>query len=117
MKLGALRQMGWYIFVSAGILSCIQRTGIFPYNSIFMSDHRPCYIDIDSSQIFFENTPEIAPHQYRGLRLQDPRLRDQYKNTFLSQLLYHNIPDKVDNLLGEAQNNRWSEDHTHRFGQ
>jgi hypothetical protein len=61
-----------FLFVSASLTPSVIRTGIFPYNSLFVSDHRPCYIDLDGDTIFKEDTPVIEPPQHRGLRLQDP---------------------------------------------
>jgi hypothetical protein len=82
---------------------------IFPYNSIFLSDHRPCYLDIDSSQAFSESTPQIAPPQYRGLQSQDPRLVSAYIKELKNQLKYHRIPDKSNTLLDKAAENQWSD--------
>jgi hypothetical protein len=62
-----------FIFVSASLFDKVSRSGIFPYNSIFLCDHRPCYIDLDSKFLFLETTPTIDPPQYRGLCLEDPR--------------------------------------------
>ncbi len=104
-----------FIFVSRGLLPCVIRSGIFPYNSIFMSDHRPCYIDIDSHQLFQENTPVIAPPQHRGLRMQDPRLVTQYIDTLLEQVLYHKIPEKATKLLNAAEEGSWTPDQTLEF--
>jgi len=41
-----------FIFVSAALLPNVRHTGILPYNSIFISDHCPCYIDFDSKSLF-----------------------------------------------------------------
>jgi hypothetical protein len=56
-----------FIFVSAALLPCVNHTGIFPYNSVFMSDHCPCYVDFETVKLFGETTPNIDPPQYRGL--------------------------------------------------
>ncbi|MFN9983469.1 MAG: hypothetical protein ACK53Y_26320, partial [bacterium] len=83
-----------FIFASIALLPSVQRSGIFPYNTIFMSDHRPCYLDIDSSLAFSESTPLMAPPQYRGLQLQDPRPVAAYIKDLTKQLDYHKITDK-----------------------
>ncbi len=97
-----------FIFVSASLFDKVHRSGIFPYNSIFLSDHRPCYIDLDSHSLFSETTPTIDPPQYRGLRLEDPRLVNEYRTLLTKQLEYHKIPDKAIQLLSEAQQGHWS---------
>jgi hypothetical protein len=58
-----------FLFVSASLIPSVIQTGIFPYNSLFVSDHRPCCIDLDGDTIFKEDTPVIEPPQHRGLRL------------------------------------------------
>jgi hypothetical protein len=44
-----------FLFVSMALLPHISKSGIFPYNSLFMSDHWPCYLDLDSAGIFSGN--------------------------------------------------------------
>lgn len=58
-----------YTFVSANLLPSVQRTGIFPYDHIFISDHRPCYIDFNSNLLFQDGTQTIAPHIHRAYKL------------------------------------------------
>jgi hypothetical protein len=57
-----------YILVSNNIIHLCLRSGILPYDSIFSSDHRACFINTDKNGLFNGNTPTIAPPQYRGLR-------------------------------------------------
>jgi len=104
-----------FLFVSAALLPHITRSGIFPYNSLFISDHRPCYIDLDSLSIFNETTPEIAPQQFRGLQLYDPRLIDQYKATLMEQLNYHKVFGKAENLFKIAKEGLWQTVHTKQY--
>jgi len=104
-----------FIFTSAALLPYVTRSGIFPYNSLFMSDHRPSYLDLNSITLFQETTPEIGPAQHRGLQMQDPRLVTQYIDTLLEQLNYHKIPQKVDDLYNTAQKGKWTEEHTQQY--
>jgi hypothetical protein len=97
-----------FIFVSTSLLPSIARTGIFPYNSLFISDHLHCYIDLEGDKVFKEHTPIIAPPQHRGLRLQDPRLVDQYIATLVAQLNYHKVLEKSSALLKAADANTWT---------
>jgi hypothetical protein len=92
-----------FLFVSTGLIPSVVRTGIFPYNSLFVSDHRPCYIDLDGDTIFKECTPVIAPPQRRGLRIQDPRLVDQYIATLVKQLVsIHVYSEHSSSILKET---------------
>ena len=104
-----------FIFVSRALLPHVTRTGIFPYKSLFISDHRPCYIDLDSIQIFQENTPVIEPPQHRSLKMEDPRLVAQYTDTLLAQIRYHKLFNKAETLLKVAENNQWTPAHTLQY--
>jgi hypothetical protein len=104
-----------FIFASIELLPSVKRSGIFPYNTIFMSDHRPCYLDIDSALAFSESTPQMAPPQYRGLQLQDPRPVAAYIKDLTKQLDYHKITDKAQNLLNRAIDNNWTESLTDEY--
>jgi len=104
-----------FIFVSSGLLPYATRSGIFSYNSIFISDHRPCYIDLNSSALFQENTPVISSPQYCGLCVQDPRLVDQYTEELLVQLCYHKILPKAEKLHTKAQSGSWTPENIHEY--
>jgi hypothetical protein len=97
-----------FIFVSTALLPYVNYTGIFPYDSVFMSDHRPCYVDFETVKLFGETTPNIDPPQYRGLRLEDPSIVKEYQNLLINQLQYHKILEKSDALLAKATNDQWS---------
>lgn len=86
------------ILASASLLPTITRSGILPYNSIFQGDHRPCYIDLDSSLAFGGKTSPACPPCQRGLQLHDPRRVSEYITTLNTQLETHNILQKVTEL-------------------
>ncbi len=112
---------------------CLQRTGradwwewvdgssLFfwrwpPYcRTLALLGHRPCYLDIDSALAFSESTPQMAPPQYRGLQLQDPRPVAAYIKDLTKQLDYHKITDKAQNLLNRAIDNNWTETLTEEY--
>jgi len=67
-----------YILISTSLLEAVQRSGILPYHTVFISDHRGCYVDFDAAALFGSPTAALAPEIYRGLRLQDPRIVQKY---------------------------------------
>jgi len=77
-----------FIFTTTKVIEVTLQSGLFPYDSVFLSDHRACYIDINSLTLFQESTPAISPPQYRGIRIQDPRVVSKYidilENTFFT---------------------------------
>jgi len=74
-----------------------------PYDSVFISNHRPCYIDLDASILFHDQIPNIEAASRRGLQLQDPRIVKLYHDQLSKQLNYHKIQKKIDLLYINAQ--------------
>ena len=101
-----------YILVSSAIAHTVQKSGILPYHSIFQSDHRPCYIDIDANALFSESTVPIVPPCLRQLQLLDPRKVSKYKESVHKQLEYHNIIGKYRTLKDTAESADWAEHDT-----
>jgi hypothetical protein len=53
-----------YILTTPKVLDSTIRSGLFPYDSIFLGDHRACFLDIDSKSLFQEMTSIMAPTKY-----------------------------------------------------
>lgn len=100
-----------YIFVSTGILPAVIRSGLFPYDQVFIADHRPCYIDLDSTILFQEDTPSITPPIYRGLQTLDPRLTTEYINIVNKQIQYHKLDTRIQSLEAQATTGQWHDHH------
>jgi hypothetical protein len=96
-----------YILVLGSILTSVLKSGILPYNSIFHSDHRTCYIDIDPELLFISPTYSIETPCRRGLQLSDPRKVSKYKHTLQDQLDYHKIVNKYRDLHHLAELGEW----------
>jgi len=71
---------------------------MLPFDSVFISDHRPCFVDFKASTLFKDVTPDIAPAKRRGLQLQDPRIVGKYLLYLNKQLTYQKIEEKVQDL-------------------
>jgi hypothetical protein len=78
-----------YILISNHLLPAVEHTGILPFDSVLLSDHRPSYVDFKASVLFQDATPDIVPASRRGLQLQDPRIIEQYHHHLWKQLQYH----------------------------
>lgn len=104
-----------YILVSVCLLPSVQRTGIFPYDHIFISDHRPCYIDFNSDLLFQDGTPTIAPTIYRGLQTFDPQLVALYEELVMKQIQYHKLDEKIPQLLHKAETSAWEDTDTESY--
>jgi len=96
-------------------LEAVQRSGILPYHTVFISDHRGCYVDFDAAALFGSPTAALAPKIYRGLRLQDPRIVQKYKDTLWEQMQYHQLLKKVEMLIEVAKNKSWQKSHQQEY--
>jgi hypothetical protein len=106
-----------YIFIFRSLLHAINRAGILPYNSMFLGDHRPKYIDFSSNQLFQESTHPIAPLSRRALQIFDPRKVDKYLDHFHQQLIYQKVQEKVSHLKEIASTNQWTAQQMQQYEQ
>jgi hypothetical protein len=97
-----------YILVSASILPMVQRSGILPYQALFHSDHRSCFVDINPTLLFGNQTAELVPPCRRQLQLFDPRIVSHYNELLQKQLSYHKIQDKVTSFQTKLGRGEWS---------
>jgi hypothetical protein len=84
-----------YIFDTPKVLDSTIRSGLFPYDSIFLGDHRACFLDIDSRTLFQEVPSIMAPPQYCGLQTHDPRKVEQYQKLLQAHIKYHKLDSKI----------------------
>jgi hypothetical protein len=106
-----------YILVSSSIAPSVQKLGILPFHSVFCSDHRPCFIDIDATMLFNELTSPIAPLCQRQLQLTDPRSVSKYIDNAHKQIEYHNIADKYRELCNKLEEDTWSDSDINKYEQ
>jgi len=97
-----------YLLVSSLLLPAIHRSGILPYQSVFHSDHRPYFLDIDSTSLFGDATSDMSPPCRRQLQLHDPQIVEQYCHILHQQLQYHKIPEKIVALRQTLSAGQWT---------
>lgn len=90
------------MFVSALILPAVIRSGILPFNKIFLSDHRACFIELKAEVLFGTEMPTIHRLIGRGRRLHGPRIVNKYLDTLHRQLECRKIETKVNALHSAA---------------
>jgi exonuclease III len=61
-----------YILISAELSETIQHSGILPFHSLCLGDHRACYIDLDAPMLFGSSTSAIIPPSKPLLTAEDP---------------------------------------------
>jgi hypothetical protein len=60
-----------------GLREYIDKVGLLD-NSVLHSDHRGMFLDLNS-RLFGKSPEKVIPHQFRALKLEDPRLSDAYQ--------------------------------------
>jgi hypothetical protein len=81
---------------------------MLPFHTGLGGDHRPLLIDFDARKLFGDESYEIHRPQLRGLTLQDPRTVDKYLDILQTQLEYHKIYDKYEDLQEKSDQGAWS---------
>jgi hypothetical protein len=104
-----------FILTSPKVTEVVIRSGLFPYDSIFIGDHRACYIDLDVMTLFHDTLPAITPPKYRGLRTHDPRIVSKYINILQSQITHHKLEEKTHQLYNQAKYGEWSQEAAARY--
>jgi len=94
------------LLVSASLLPAVVRSGILPYHSLFQGDHRPCYIDLESSIAFDGKPPSISPP--RVLQTKDPRIVAKYIKKLTDQLEKHKVLPKLQELY-LLESHQWTD--------
>jgi hypothetical protein len=75
---------------------------------MFHSDHRSCFIDIDSHMLFGTSTADMVPPCRHQLQLFDPRIVEQYNTILQNQLTYHKVSEKVKTFQRKIEQGIWS---------
>jgi len=97
-----------YILVTPRIEPTVLNSGSLAFHSLFHSDHRAYYIDLDALLLFADPAFVIAPPCYRRLQLLDPMLKNQYQDILHEQLVYHKVYDKVKALQEVFDAGSWT---------
>jgi hypothetical protein len=84
--------------MSAAAAEFIFRFGILYFNTLFASDHRPLYIDIDILRLIGYPVHGTICALERDLKLNDPCNIDAYQATLIQQLINHNAGPIFDAL-------------------
>jgi hypothetical protein len=63
--------------------------------SILQSDHSGMFIDLRIEGIFGQHPDKLAPHQFRNLKVDDPRISDKYRKILHKQFENHNVYRRV----------------------
>jgi hypothetical protein len=94
---------------SAGIREYIEKVGLLD-NSVLHIDHRGMFLDLNS-RLFGKIPEKVIPHQFRTLKLDDPRLSDAYLRILHKQFEEHTVFGRVQAILGRVKTSEWTLTH------
>ena len=91
-----------YVFVTPKVMESIERSCMLPFYTVFGGDHRPVLIDFNATILFGDDSYEVQRAKSRGLKLEDPRIADNYLELMQQQLNYHKIYDKNEAIKDQS---------------
>ena len=89
-----------HFFVTQRVTEHIRHHDPLPFDSVFESDHRPIYIDIEAS-LFLTSSIHLTPATQRVLHSTDITKTNPYIETFTRLLKSHKIPRRLHDLSQE----------------
>jgi hypothetical protein len=75
---------------------------------ILQSDHSGMFVDLRIEGIFGQHPDKLAPHQFRNLKLDDPRISDKYRKILHKQIEKHNIYRRVKEISVRGKDETWN---------
>jgi hypothetical protein len=91
---------------SAGLREYIEKVGLL-HNSVLHRDHRGIFLDLNS-RVFEKSREKVIPHQFRTLKLDDPRLSDAYRGILHKQFEEHNVYGRAQAIAGRGMTSEWN---------
>lgn len=86
-----------YIFVSPSLRSAVKRSGIAPFDTVYISDHRAVFVDLDLTAVG-ANTISLAPPSMRLLHSSNTKHRSIYIDHLHRLLTHHRVFHRVRSL-------------------
>jgi hypothetical protein len=97
------------MFISQRLVENVEACGILPFDKIFVSDHRPLYVDFNVYTLFGNPAFVTEKEALRTLQLHNPRLIDAYEESTCQQLVNHNVEFRV-TVLFQLKEQQWTND-------
>jgi hypothetical protein len=76
--------------------------------SILQSDHSGMSVDLRIEGIFGQHPDKLAPHQFRNLKLNDPKISEKYRKILHKQFENHNIDRRVEEISVRGKEETWN---------
>jgi hypothetical protein len=76
--------------------------------SILQSDHSGVFVDLRIEGIFGQNPDKLALHQFRNLKLDDPRISDKYRKILHKKIEHQNVYRRVKEISVRGKYEMWN---------
>jgi hypothetical protein len=96
------------VFVSEGLLPHITAIGMLSQDAVFASDHRTFFMDLDVESYFSYETDAMPAKQLRHLKLDGPRIADEYRKHLHKLFSTHNVYRRVTKITERSNSKEWS---------
>jgi hypothetical protein len=85
------------VLTTGGLTDSIEAIGLLDC-SVLNSDHRALFIDLCIEDIFGPSPEKLAQPHSRNLKLDDPRISEEYRQILHKQFECHNIYQRVKDI-------------------
>jgi hypothetical protein len=93
------------MFLSEGLLRHITAIGMLSQDTVFASDHRTFFMDLDVESYFGNEMDAVPAKQLPQLQLDDPRIEDEYRKQLHKLFSTHNVYRRV-TKISEGSNSQ-----------
>jgi hypothetical protein len=93
--------------ITAGLDKHVIYVGLL-YRYILQSDHPGMFVDLQIAGIFGQHPEKLSPHQFRNLKLDDPRISDKYRKILHKQFEHHNVYRPVKDISVRGKYETWN---------
>jgi hypothetical protein len=96
-----------FVLTTGGLTDSIEAIRLLDC-SVLNSDHPALFIDLCIEEIFGPSPEKLAQSQYRNLKLDDPRISEEYRKILHNQFECHNIHRRVKEISVQGKDDEWS---------
>jgi hypothetical protein len=91
-----------FCFASQRTLQCVVRSGILTFDTLFTSDHRPLFVDVDIQQLFEGETSEPVRQDARVINTRNKKRMATFLQTVQMEWLRRKMSDRINALVNTS---------------
>jgi hypothetical protein len=80
-----------FVLATPGITLFIDAIGLLDFGTVFLTEHRTFFVDINIVGFFGSTTKSLPAQRFRQLQLEDPRVAIEYRRILHQQFIHHNV--------------------------